>query len=132
MGERIQVSRPRARVLGRNGVADVLSAECLLIPRLRTYCGIVATADQGQKQTFLATSAEALFPCEQVDQPRRSPPRKLASQQLDIMRELLPRVMRVRTLVNVENPLHVTPPIVCASRNWRPRRARQQCSLTTF
>jgi putative ABC transport system substrate-binding protein len=31
----------------------------------------------------------------------------LASKQLDVIRELLPRVMRVGTLVNVENPLHV-------------------------
>jgi putative ABC transport system substrate-binding protein len=32
---------------------------------------------------------------------------ELASKQLDVIRELLPRVMRVGTLVNVENPLHV-------------------------
>jgi putative tryptophan/tyrosine transport system substrate-binding protein len=31
----------------------------------------------------------------------------LASKQLDVIRELLPRIMRVGTLVNVENPLHV-------------------------
>ncbi len=32
---------------------------------------------------------------------------ELASKQLDIIRELLPRVMRVGALVNVDNPLHV-------------------------
>jgi putative ABC transport system substrate-binding protein len=32
---------------------------------------------------------------------------ELASKQLDVIRELLPRIMRVGTLVNVENPLHV-------------------------
>jgi putative tryptophan/tyrosine transport system substrate-binding protein len=31
----------------------------------------------------------------------------LASKQLDIIRELLPRLMRIGALVNVENPLHV-------------------------
>ena len=31
----------------------------------------------------------------------------LASKQLDVMHELLPRIMRIGTLVNVENPLHV-------------------------
>jgi putative tryptophan/tyrosine transport system substrate-binding protein len=31
----------------------------------------------------------------------------LAAKQLDIIRELLPRVMRIGSLVNVENPLHV-------------------------
>src|SRR5271166_5335797 len=32
---------------------------------------------------------------------------ELASKQLDVIRELLPRILRVGTLVNVENPLHV-------------------------
>ena len=32
---------------------------------------------------------------------------QLASKQLDLMRELLPRLARVGTLVNVQNPLHV-------------------------
>jgi putative tryptophan/tyrosine transport system substrate-binding protein len=32
---------------------------------------------------------------------------ELASKQLDVIRELLPRLVRVATLVNVENPLHV-------------------------
>jgi len=32
---------------------------------------------------------------------------ELASKQLDLIRELLPRLTRVGTLVNVENPLHV-------------------------
>jgi putative tryptophan/tyrosine transport system substrate-binding protein len=32
---------------------------------------------------------------------------ELASKQVDLIRELLPRIMRVGTLVNVENPLHV-------------------------
>lgn len=31
----------------------------------------------------------------------------LATKQLDIIRELLPRLMRIGTLVNVENPLHI-------------------------
>jgi len=31
----------------------------------------------------------------------------LASKQLDIIREMLPRLMRIGTLVNVENPLHI-------------------------
>ena len=31
----------------------------------------------------------------------------LASKQLDVIHELLPRIRRIGTLVNVENPLHV-------------------------